>query len=115
VFFRLRDTLRLSWPRVPGARSYELLLRSHRFGDEYRIFTDTTVLIPGTALTLTGDEILPAGASVDVMVSAVDANYYDYYRSQSDPFAGAAPSHLTGAMGVFGSVAPILVTELQVR
>ena len=72
-------------------------------------------MIPGTALTLTGDEILPAGASVDVMVSAVDANYYDYYRSQSDPFAGAAPSHLTGATGVFGSLAPILVTELHVR
>jgi len=31
----------------------------------------------------------------------VDVNYYDYYRSQSDPFAGAAPSHLVGAVGVF--------------
>jgi hypothetical protein len=115
VFFRLRDTLRLSWPRAPGARSYELILRSGRFGDEYRTFTDTTIAIPGTALTLTGDEIFPPGAPVDVVVSAVDANYYDYYRAQSDPFAGAAPSHLTGAVGVFGSVAPILTTQLQVR
>ena len=115
VFFRLRDTLRLSWPHVPGARSYELILRSERFGDEYRTFTDTAIAIPGTALTLAGDEIFPPGAPVNVVVSAVDANYYDYYRAQSDPFAGAAPSHLTGAVGVFGSVAPILVTQLQVR
>jgi hypothetical protein len=42
-------------------------------------------------------------------------NYYDYYRAQSDPFAGAAPSHLVGAIGVFGAVVPLLLTELQVQ
>lgn len=113
-FLRLRDTLRLSWPRVPGARSYEVILSSRSLG-LYRTFTDTTVVLPGTTLTLDGDMVFPAGDRVGVLISAVDANYYDYYRAQSDPFAGVAPSHLTGAVGVFGSIAPILVTALEVR
>ena len=114
VFLRLRDTLRLSWPRVSGARSYEVILRSRSLG-LYRTFTDTSVVLPGTTFTLDGDMVFPPGDQVSVLVSAVDANYYDYYRAQSDPFAGVAPSHLTGAVGVFGSIAPILVTFLEVR
>ena len=113
TLFRERDTLRLAWPRVPGARSYEVVIGASRTG-EYRIFTDTSIAIPGTALTIDGDEVFPLG-TVDVIVSAVDANYYDYYRAQSDPFAGASPSHLNGAVGVFGSIVPLLVGELQVR
>ena len=115
VFFRLRDTLRLSWPRVPGAASYEIIIGMPQFGDEYRTFADTSFTMAGTALTIAGDDIFQAGQEVDVVVSAVDVNYYDYYRSQSDPFAGAAPSHLTGAVGLFGSIAPIFHTVLQVR
>jgi hypothetical protein len=115
VFFRLRDTLRLSWPRVPGARSYEVVIQSERSGAVYRTFTDTAVAIAGTALTIAGDEVFYAGDDVAVMVSAVDANYYDYYRAQSDPFAGVAPSHLIGAVGVFGSLVPILGAQLRVR
>jgi hypothetical protein len=109
---RSRDTLRLNWPRVPGAQSYELILRSFV---NYRVFTDTSVAIPGTTLTIQGDLVLPPGDRIDLIVSAVDANYYDYYRAQSDPFAGAAPSHLTGAVGVFGSIAPIYFGQVQVR
>jgi hypothetical protein len=62
-----------------------------------------------------GDPVFPRGRPVEVLVSAVDMNYYDYYRAQSDPFAGAAPSHLVGAIGVFGAVVPLLLTELQVQ
>jgi hypothetical protein len=115
IFFRLRDTLRLNWPRVPGATSYEVIIRRPRFEDEYRTFSDTSFTIAGTALTIAGDEIFQSGEDADVDVSAVDVNYYDYYRSQSDPFAGAAPGHLTGAVGVFGSVAPISHMVLRVR
>jgi hypothetical protein len=115
IFFRLRDTLRLSWPRVPGAASYEVVIRMPRFDQEYRTFADTSFTIAGTALTITGDEIFERGQDASVLVSAVDVNYYDYYRSQSDPFAGAAPSHLTGAVGVFGSIVPIYATQLVVR
>lgn len=115
TFIRLRDTLRLSWPRVPGAASYEVIIRLSRSGERYRTFAGTTFMIAGTALTIAGDEIFPRGEDAEVLVSAVDANYYDYYRSQSDPFAGAAPSHLTGAVGVFGSIVPILFAPLLIR
>jgi hypothetical protein len=116
TFFRLRDTLRLQWPSIPGARSYELLLRSSRSNVEYLTFTDTNAItLPGTALTIGGKMVFPPRERVDVVVSAVDANYYDYYRAQSDPFAGAAPSHLTGAVGVFGSTGAVLATSLRVR
>ena len=115
TFFRLRDTLRMTWPRTPGAASYEVIIRLSHSGKEYRVFADTAYTLAGTALTIAGDEIFPRGEDTDVVVSAVDANYYDYYRSQSDPFAGAAPSHLTGAVGVFGSIVPIFATTLLVR
>lgn len=116
VFFRLRDTLRLTWPRVPGAASYEVIIRMPQFGGEYRMFADTALTLPGTALTVDGDEIFARGQDATVVVvSAVDVNYYDYYRSQSDPFAGAPPSHLVGAVGVFGSIVPIYATQLFVR
>jgi hypothetical protein len=113
IFFRQRDTLRLSWSRIPGASSYEVIIRM-AFG-EYRTFADTSFEMAGTALTIAGDEIFSSGEDTDVVVSAVDANYYDYYRSQSDPFAGAAPSHLSGAVGVFGSIVPIYHVPLRVR
>jgi len=114
-FFRARDTLRLAWPSVPGAASYEVIIRIPRFNAEYRTFSDTAFVIAGTALTIAGDEIFERGEDASVVVSAVDVNYYDYYRSQSDPFAGAAPSHLDGAVGVFGSIVPIYATLLLVR
>jgi Domain of unknown function (DUF4249) len=116
TFFRLKDTLRISWPRVPGARSYEIVTRSTRSNVEYRTFTDTNaVTLPGTALTIGGHMVFPPRERVDVLVVAVDANYYDYYRAQSDPFAGAAPTRLIGAVGVFGSLGEVFATALRVR
>jgi hypothetical protein len=91
-----------------------VIIRSLRTS-EYRTFADTSITIPGTQLTVAGDPVFPRGRPVEVLVSAVDMNYYDYYRAQSDPFAGAAPSHLVGAIGVFGAVVPLLLTELQVQ
>ena len=107
---RGRDTLRLSWPRVPGARSYEVLVRS----TGYTTFADTAIAIAADALSIGGDPVFGFGRDQDVIVSAVDANYYDYYRAQSDPFAGTT-SHLTGAAGVFGSIVPILEVQFLVR
>lgn len=114
TFDRRRDTLRFTWPRIPGARSYELVIRSRRT-ERYRTFTDTSLVLPGTALTVNGDTIFPPGRLLDVLLTAVDINYYEYYRAQSDPFAGASPSHLMGAVGVFGSIVPIVAAQLQVR
>jgi hypothetical protein len=112
VFFRSRDTLRLSWPRIPGARSYQVTIGAAT--NTYQVFTDTSITMAGTALTVGGEDIFPVGP-VDALVNAVDVNYYEYYRAQSDPFAGAPPTNLVGAVGVFGSVVPMLIADLLVR
>lgn len=113
-FHHLTDTLRLSWPPVQGARSYEVIVKTAQQRD-YRVFTDTAIAIPGTALMLAGDMVFPPGARATVSVSAVDANYYEYYRAQSDPFAGAPPTPLTGAVGVFGSIVPLFALGFLIR
>jgi hypothetical protein len=112
-FDRTIDTLRLSWPPVAGARSYEVFVRSRV--STYHVYTDTSIVMAGTTLTTGGDPVFPAGTRVRVIVSAVDQNYYDFYNTQSDPFAGPAPGHLAGAIGVFGSIAPVVSLQLTVR
>jgi hypothetical protein len=120
-FVRARDTLRVSWPRVQRTASYQVDVRSTfrsggEFGTTYTVFTDTTITIAGTARTFENEEVFRVGSSATVSVVAVDDNYYTYYHPVVDPFAGAPPSRLTGAVGVFGSVAPVrLITFLEVR
>jgi hypothetical protein len=120
-FFMLSDTLRVSWPRVDGAHSYEVRLHSFyekdpsSIYDSYVIFADTAVQIPGSARDFDDGRIFLAGLSMRVVVSAVDANYYEYFRQTSDIFLGGAPSRLTGAIGVFGSMVPVAIRRLRVR
>lgn len=113
VFVRARDTLRLDWPQASGARGYELVLGTGKVV-WYRTFADSSVTLPGTMLTIDGNPVF-AGGQAQAIVDAVDDNYYEYYRAQSDPFAGVPPSRLVGAVGVFGSVVPIIVADLLVR
>lgn len=111
---RQRDTVRLDWERVPLAARYEVVVQAiHQVGEfqsrelTYRAFTDTSITIAGTTRTLENDEVFPLGAAVSILVSAVDDNYYSYYKLHVDPFAGGPPSRLTGAVGVFGAIAPV--------
>ena len=121
TFNRLRDTLRLSWRRVPGAKSYQVVVRSYRTQNPgfteslYSIFADTSATIAGTARTFDDEAIFGFGLRADVVVSAVDDNYYTYFHATFDPFASAPPSRLTGALGVFGSIAPVVIRRYDVR
>jgi hypothetical protein len=55
-----------------------------------------------------------AGADYLFSVAPTDANYFDFVRSGANPFTGRGfINHLTGGIGVFGSVAP-KVAELRV-
>lgn len=111
-FRRSSDTLRLAWPRVSGARSYYVTIRGRDFNfavdnERYSAFADTAVTLSGRARWFDDDIFIP-GDTVTVFVAAVDDNHYTYYHTTVDPFAGAPPTRLTGAVGVFGSLVPLI-------
>jgi len=119
------DTLRLSWPRVAGARAYEVRIDLpldstyrplvgtpgedvYSVFNEFLAYVDTSLTIPGAALYKDHPVFLP-GMRYEVTVSAVDDHYYDYFAHQSDPYTTTPlPSSLRGGAGVFGAIVPIL-------
>ena len=113
-FNRTRDTLLLAWPSVRGAAAYEVFVRSPQAS--FRLFSDSTVAIAGKAENEDGNPAFFPGYANKVVVSAVDANYYDYYRRTSDFFSGRGIiNHLDGAVGVFGSIVPVASYSFMVR
>jgi hypothetical protein len=43
-----------------------------------------------------------------MLVAAIDSNFYDYYRTQNDPFTGSGIiSRVTGGLGMFGALVTI--------
>ena len=49
-------------------------------------------------------------------MSAVDTNFFDYYRSANSPFTGSGLiNRLSGGIGLFGAYVPILTTAVVVR
>lgn len=111
---RATDTLTLAWPRVSGAAAYDVSISSSR--SSYSVFADTSIVLPGRTDNTDGTPAFVGGLTHQIVVSAVDANYYDYYRRGSDLFTGAGPiTRLTGAMGVFGSIVPLGRGTITVR
>jgi len=118
TFFSTRDTLRLDWSRVPGAKSYYVAISGRQnLGakgvldiERYFTFADTSLTLPGTMKWFWFDEdrVFIPSDTITVVVAAVDDNYYTYYHVFVDPFAGAPPTRLTGAIGVFGSLVPLI-------
>jgi len=129
---RTRDTLRLGWPRVAGARAYEVRIFTPRDStglgfvdtpngrvylppDDFLAYVDTSVAIVGTERRKNVPVFL-AGVHYDVIVSAVDDHYYDYFAHDSDPYTPTAlPSSLRGGVGVFGAIVPILRQSVVVE
>jgi hypothetical protein len=112
-FSRSRDTLRGSWPRVPGAKSYYVSVNarlSYAPGYSevrYAAFVDTAIALHGTIEEIDGGPAFTPYDTATVVVGAVDDNFYTYYHANVDPFAGIPPSRLQGALGFFGSIVPI--------
>ena len=112
-FNEATDTLRLNWPAVQGALSYEVRVQS--VAGVYAMFTDTNAVLPGTLRSLEGKVVFADGLDHTVIVSAVDAAYYQYYRTNSDEFTGATvQGNLSGAQGVLGSLVVVTVRALRV-
>lgn len=109
-----RDTLSLAWHGSKGASAFEVYIESSR--SSFSLFADTTVSVPGRAEDSNGRPAFWPGLAHRVAVSAVDANYYDYYRRTSDIFTGRGIiTHLDGAVGVFGSIVPVALYSFTVR
>jgi hypothetical protein len=118
VFFdRSRDTIALQWPAVAGARSYAVRVESP-YGPLSFFTESTSVRLPG-ALRNTDVPSLPhvfiPGFPQTITVSAVDSNYYDWYRTRNDPLSGEGlVSRVQGGIGVFGSLVRMRLEQVHV-
>jgi hypothetical protein len=109
------DSLTLAWPRVAGAIAYDVSV-SMRGSLVFETFADTSIVLSTRTEGSNGHHPLYAGSTHQIVVSAVDANFYDYFRRSSDLFTGSGPiSHLDGAVGVFGSIVPIASGTVTVK
>jgi hypothetical protein len=55
------------------------------------------------------------GFRQDMIIAAVDSNFYDYYRTNNDPFTGAGIiSRVNGGLGMFGSIVNLNTGTLTV-
>lgn len=115
TFDRTRDTLSLQWPRVAGARSYQVFIRST--ASVYSLFADTSVVMPGNLQSLdNGEDVFERRLTHQLAVLAVDENYFDYYHRTSDFLSGTGlVMHLDGGIGVFGSVVTIASRTIVVQ
>ena len=111
TFNRDRDTVRV---RVKGEAARMLQIEVRRHGDltdfGTKIYADTTaVTIPGTVVNsfVIGDEdhVFRAGRDYVFTVALTDTNYFDFARSENNPFTGRGfINRLTGGIGIFGSL-----------
>jgi hypothetical protein len=117
LFDRVQDTVMLEWPAAPGARSYFVRIETP-FGP-MSFFTDSTRVRLTGALRNLNLQALPRvffpGFPQAVTVSAVDSNYYDWYRTHNDAFSGTGLiNRVTGGFGVFGSVVRLRFEDFEV-
>jgi hypothetical protein len=104
---RTRDTLELTWPASPTARSYFVRIETP-YGPRSFFTESTHVRLPGTLRNVDVPElphVFFPGFIQAVTVSAVDSNYYDWFRTHDDEISGQGLiNRVTGGLGVFGSL-----------
>ena len=117
TFDRSRDTVVFEWPKSPRARSYFVRIETP-FGPR-SFFTDSTrVRFPGglrnVDVTVLPHVFIP-GFPQAVTVSAVDSNYYDWYRTHNDALSGSGlVNRVRGGIGVFGSLVRLKYVNYEV-
>ena len=117
VFDRSRDTVAIAWPASPGARAYFVRIETP-FGPR-AFFTDSTRLRLTGELRNADSETLPhvfiPGYPQAITVSAVDSNYYDWFRTRNDAVSGTGLlSRVQGGLGMFGSLVRLRYQDLHV-
>ena len=116
-FNRDHDTVNLAISDVALARAYWVRIDAPIV--PFSLFTlDRTIAIAGdTRNVFTTDliHVFYPGFIQTMTVAAVDSNVYDYYRSGNDPFSGRGLiNHLSGGLGVFGSIGIVDQRQLDV-
>jgi hypothetical protein len=104
---RDHDALDAQWTPAVTIRTYAVRVETP-FGPFF-LFTDSTRLhLSGDLRNLFADDlqhVFIPGFRQDVLVAAVDSNFYDYYRTNNDPFTGSGIiSRIDGGIGLFGSI-----------
>ena len=117
TFDRVGHTLDLTWPAAPGARSYWVRIETP-FGPR-TFFTDSTHIRLSGELRNANAEALNRvfipGFQQAVTVSAVDSNFFDWYRSSNEVFSGTGLiDRVEGGLGVFGSLVRLQFMDVHV-
>jgi hypothetical protein len=117
VVNRDHDTLDVRWATTPGARAYAVRIESP-YGPFF-FFTDSTHfrVTGGLRNPFSSDleHVLIPGFQQDIVVGAVDSNFYDYYRTGNDPFTGSGIiSRVNGGLGLFGSLVELNTGTLTI-
>jgi hypothetical protein len=117
TFDRAADTLLLAWPRSARARSYFVRVETP-FGPRAFFTTDTSVRLTGELRNVnlsTLRHVFIPGYPQAVTVSAVDSNFYDWFRSQNGELSGEGLiNRVEGGLGVFGSLVRLRFVALTV-
>ncbi|MEP7001080.1 MAG: hypothetical protein ABI969_11420, partial [bacterium] len=117
VFNRVTDTMLVEWPATPGARSYFVRIETP-FGPR-SFFTDSTrVRLSGELRNVALDElprVFIPGFPQAITVSAVDSNFYDWFRTRNDALSGTGLiNRVSGGLGVFGSLVRLRFQDVSV-
>jgi hypothetical protein len=117
TFDRASDVLLLEWPASPGARSYFVRVETP-FGPRAFFTDDTRVRLSGDLRNTDADglpRVFIPGFPQAVTVSAVDSNYYDWFRTHNDALSGSGLiNRVRGGLGVFGSLVRLRLLDVNV-
>jgi hypothetical protein len=117
AFDRATDELIVEWPETPGARSYLVRVETP-FGPRAFFTDDTRVRLSGDLRNADLDalpRVFIPGFPQAVTVSAVDSNYYDWFRTHDDALSGTGLiNRVRGGLGVFGSLVRLRLLDLDV-
>jgi hypothetical protein len=116
-FNRDVDSVFVFWDAVPLAARYQLRIESPH--GPFALFVDSLeYLVSGSLRNLFAERlpmVFQPGFTQAFQIGAVDANFYDYFRSFNSPFTGSGIiNHLDGGVGLFGSYVLVRYRTLSV-
>ena len=107
TFDRSRENLSVAWSASATAKSYFVRIETP-YGPRQFFTQGTSITLPGMLRNADVAElphVFFPGFVQTVTVSAVDSNYYDWFRTHNDVISGEGlVNRVTGGVGVFGSL-----------